>query len=153
MLTDVAGAGAVRVEPAWLDPRAATASNAGAESAYRPARRHRCRRLRRLPGRLVRQRNGRGAERHLQGRAEMPGPWRDFDQVERAIFQWVTWYNEERLHSALEYVTARRVRTRLLAEPGAHPAVRLNKTTGLHKSQGSSMLAVARSPARCRKGR
>jgi transposase InsO family protein len=35
---------------------------------------------------------------------EMQGPWRDFDQVERAIFQWVTWYNEERLRSALEYV-------------------------------------------------
>lgn len=27
----------------------------------------------------------------------MQGPWRDFDQVERAIFQWVAWYNEERL--------------------------------------------------------
>ncbi|MFJ1656911.1 IS3 family transposase [Streptomyces sp. NPDC088337] len=35
---------------------------------------------------------------------EMQGPWKDFDQVERAIFQWVTWYNEERLHSALGYV-------------------------------------------------
>ncbi|MGW6026584.1 IS3 family transposase [Streptomyces sp. NPDC055099] len=35
---------------------------------------------------------------------EMQGPWRDFDQVERAIFQWVAWYNEERLHSALDYV-------------------------------------------------
>ncbi|WP_435862011.1 IS3 family transposase [Streptomyces sparsogenes] len=35
---------------------------------------------------------------------EMQGPWREFDQVERAIFQWVTWYNEERLHSALDYV-------------------------------------------------
>ncbi|MEV7864497.1 IS3 family transposase [Streptomyces hirsutus] len=35
---------------------------------------------------------------------EMQGPWKDFDQVERAIFQWVTWYNEERLHSALDYV-------------------------------------------------
>ncbi|MFF7977481.1 integrase core domain-containing protein, partial [Streptomyces sp. NPDC007905] len=35
---------------------------------------------------------------------EMQGPWRDFEQVERAIFQWVTWYNEERLHSALGYV-------------------------------------------------
>lgn len=32
----------------------------------------------------------------------MQGPRRDFEQVERAIFQWVTWYNEERLHSALE---------------------------------------------------
>ncbi|GGW79580.1 IS3 family transposase [Streptomyces griseoloalbus] len=38
------------------------------------------------------------------GLIEMQGPWRDFDQVERAIFQWVTWYNEERLHSALDYV-------------------------------------------------
>ncbi|MFE9312662.1 IS3 family transposase [Streptomyces sp. NPDC006706] len=35
---------------------------------------------------------------------EMQGPWTGFDQVERAIFQWVTWYNEERLHSALGYV-------------------------------------------------
>ncbi|WP_149181286.1 integrase core domain-containing protein [Streptomyces sp. TRM49041] len=35
---------------------------------------------------------------------EMQGPWKDFDQVERAIFQWVTWCNEERLHSALDYV-------------------------------------------------
>lgn len=35
---------------------------------------------------------------------EMQGPWRDVDQVERAIFQWVTWCNEERLHSALDYV-------------------------------------------------
>ncbi|MEU9875227.1 integrase core domain-containing protein [Streptomyces phaeochromogenes] len=35
---------------------------------------------------------------------EIQGPWKDVDQVERAIFQWVTWYNEERLHSALDYV-------------------------------------------------
>ncbi|MFJ6635916.1 integrase core domain-containing protein [Streptomyces sp. NPDC091376] len=35
---------------------------------------------------------------------EMQGPWKDADQVERAIFQWVTWHNEERLHSALDYV-------------------------------------------------
>ncbi|MFD3736370.1 transposase, partial [Streptomyces sp. NPDC058632] len=35
---------------------------------------------------------------------EMQGPWKDGDQVERAIFQWITWYNEERLHSALDYV-------------------------------------------------
>ncbi|WP_334662737.1 IS3 family transposase [Streptomyces cyaneofuscatus] len=25
--------------------------------------------------------------------------------VERAIFQWITWYNGERLHSALDYVS------------------------------------------------
>ncbi|MBB1251914.1 transposase [Streptomyces sp. OF3] len=35
---------------------------------------------------------------------EMQGPRTTFDQVERAIFQWVTWHNEERLHSALDYV-------------------------------------------------
>jgi len=35
---------------------------------------------------------------------EHQGPWRDFDEVERAVFQWVAWYNSERLHSALGYV-------------------------------------------------
>ncbi|MGW1998607.1 IS3 family transposase [Embleya sp. NPDC001921] len=35
---------------------------------------------------------------------EMQGPWRDFAQVERAVSEWVTWYNDERLHSALDYV-------------------------------------------------
>jgi len=32
------------------------------------------------------------------------GPWRDHDQVERAVFRRVDWYNTERLHSALDYV-------------------------------------------------
>ncbi|MEU5599166.1 integrase core domain-containing protein [Streptomyces sp. NPDC020298] len=35
---------------------------------------------------------------------EMQGPWKGPAQVERAIFQWITWYNEERPHSALDYV-------------------------------------------------
>lgn len=35
---------------------------------------------------------------------EMQGPWRDFAQVERAVVRWVGWYNDERLHSALDYV-------------------------------------------------
>ncbi|GAU71513.1 hypothetical protein SSP35_43_00170 [Streptomyces sp. NBRC 110611] len=35
---------------------------------------------------------------------EMQGLWKDVDQVERAIFQWVTWHNEERLHSAFDYI-------------------------------------------------
>ncbi|MEV7356877.1 IS3 family transposase [Kitasatospora sp. NPDC091276] len=35
---------------------------------------------------------------------EHQGPWRDFDEVERAVFQWVAWYNGERLHSALDYI-------------------------------------------------
>ena len=32
------------------------------------------------------------------------GPWRDFDEVERAFFPWVTWFNGGRLHSALGYL-------------------------------------------------
>lgn len=35
---------------------------------------------------------------------ERQGPWRDFTQVERAVYDWVAWYNQERLHSALDYV-------------------------------------------------
>ncbi|MGW7369452.1 IS3 family transposase [Streptomyces sp. NPDC054841] len=35
---------------------------------------------------------------------EHQGPWRDADQVEHAVVQWVGWYNTERLHSALDYV-------------------------------------------------
>ncbi|MFC5198167.1 integrase core domain-containing protein [Streptomyces kaempferi] len=30
--------------------------------------------------------------------------WRDVDEIERAVFQWVAWYNAERLHSALGHV-------------------------------------------------
>ncbi|WAU82440.1 integrase core domain-containing protein [Streptomyces sp. Qhu-G9] len=35
---------------------------------------------------------------------EHHGPWRDAGQVERAVVQWVGWYNTERLHSALDYL-------------------------------------------------
>lgn len=35
---------------------------------------------------------------------EHQGPWRDADQVEHAIVQWVGGYNTERLHSALGYL-------------------------------------------------
>ncbi|MEU2739683.1 integrase core domain-containing protein [Streptomyces sp. NPDC007095] len=74
-------------------------------SVHRPARRHRRPCIGRFRRGLVRQRDGRGTERHLQGRTDRDaGTWTGFDQVERAIFQWVTWYNEERLHSALDYV-------------------------------------------------
>ncbi|WP_406729926.1 integrase core domain-containing protein [Streptomyces sp. GD-15H] len=36
---------------------------------------------------------------------EHQGPWRDFDEVERAVFQWVAWYDGERLHAALGYTS------------------------------------------------
>ncbi|MFH9732407.1 integrase core domain-containing protein [Streptomyces sp. NPDC017260] len=32
------------------------------------------------------------------------GPWRDADQVKRAVVQWIGRYNTERLHSALGYL-------------------------------------------------
>jgi transposase InsO family protein len=35
---------------------------------------------------------------------EHQGPWRDTDQIERAVVQWVGWYNTKRLHSALDYL-------------------------------------------------
>ncbi|WP_405652862.1 integrase core domain-containing protein [Streptomyces sp. NBC_00019] len=50
-------------------------------------------------------RDGRGTQRHLQGRTDRtPRLLRDADQVERAVVQWVGWYNTERLHSALDYL-------------------------------------------------
>ncbi len=51
---------------------------------------------------------------------EHQGPWRDADQVERAIVQWVGWYNTERLHSALDYLPPEEFETayyRSLATP------------------------------------
>ncbi|MGW9213265.1 integrase core domain-containing protein [Embleya sp. NPDC055664] len=83
----------------------ATRREAVFRSVHRTARRRRRGRLGRLGGGLVRQRDGRVAERHVQGRAHRnAGPWRDFAQVERAVSEWVTWYNDERLHSALDYM-------------------------------------------------
>ncbi|MGW8955652.1 integrase core domain-containing protein [Streptomyces sp. NPDC055709] len=35
---------------------------------------------------------------------EHRSPWRDADQVERAVVQQVGWYNTKRLHSALDYL-------------------------------------------------
>ncbi|WP_329171308.1 integrase core domain-containing protein [Streptomyces sp. NBC_01477] len=43
---------------------------------------------------------------------EYQGPWRDADQVERAVVQWITWYNTERLHSALDYLPPEEFETR-----------------------------------------
>jgi len=32
------------------------------------------------------------------------GPWRTFDSVEYATLVWIDWYNQKRLHSAIDYV-------------------------------------------------
>ncbi|MYX37006.1 transposase [Streptomyces sp. SID8377] len=77
---------------------------------------------------------------------EMQGPWRDFDQVERATFQWVTWYNEERLHSALEYVPP--------AADGAHPGEEedLRQAAAQHRAEAPRGLCQAPGQARHRPG-
>lgn len=36
-----------------------------------------------------------------------PGPWKPVSQVEWETLKWVDWYNTERLHSAIGYVTPR----------------------------------------------
>jgi putative transposase len=32
------------------------------------------------------------------------GPWRSLDEVELATLEWVDWYNQRRLHGALDYL-------------------------------------------------
>ncbi|MFH8738038.1 integrase core domain-containing protein [Streptomyces sp. NPDC017964] len=51
---------------------------------------------------------------------EHQGPWRDADHVERAVVQWVGWYNTRRLHSALDYLPPRQHTTR---DVGSGPPV------------------------------
>ncbi|GAP47662.1 integrase [Streptomyces azureus] len=58
---------------------------------------------------------------------EMQGPWKDVDQVERAIFQWVTSYNEETPPFRTRLRATGRARASLLAETEANPAVRLKQ--------------------------
>ncbi|WP_345694686.1 IS3 family transposase [Kitasatospora terrestris] len=54
---------------------------------------------------------------------EHQGPWRDFDEVERAVFQWVAWYNGERLHSALDYMPPDEYEQAYWASLDQHPQV------------------------------
>ncbi|GGJ34787.1 transposase [Streptomyces brasiliensis] len=62
---------------------------------------------------------------------EHQGPWRDTDQVEHAVFQWVGWYNTERLHSALDSYHPRSPRPGttepwpLRKQPGSSPLCRI----------------------------
>ncbi|MEU5847948.1 integrase core domain-containing protein [Saccharopolyspora shandongensis] len=55
---------------------------------------------------------------------EHQGPWRDFDEVERAVFAWIGWYNDERRtrHWTTCHPTSTKTPT-----GRARPAGRLNK--------------------------
>jgi putative transposase len=47
------------------------------------------------------------------------GPWRDVDQVELATLNWVHWFNNERLHSALGDIPPAEFETAHYAQPAA----------------------------------
>jgi hypothetical protein len=72
---------------------------------------------------------------------EMQGPWTGFDHVERAIFQWVTWYNEERLHSALDYVPPAEYERDFWRSQEQAPRSQPEPIKiGLYETRGSSLL-------------
>ncbi|POX55319.1 hypothetical protein C3489_11045 [Streptomyces sp. Ru71] len=73
---------------------------------------------------------------------EIQGHWRDVEQVERAIFQLVTWYNEERLHSALGYLLPAEYKRDWQSTPGAHPAVCLNQSRSDSTKLGAAHLGL-----------
>lgn len=73
---------------------------------------------------------------------ELQGPWRDADQVERAVVQWVGWYNTERLHSALDYLPPEEFEAayyRSLATPNAPETHKI----GRYETRGSSVLRIS----------
>ncbi|MFH9355556.1 integrase core domain-containing protein [Kitasatospora sp. NPDC017646] len=69
---------------------------------------------------------------------EHQGPWRDFDEVERAVFQWVAWYNSERLHSALGYIPPDEYEQAYWASLEPVPQTAWSHDRGLHETRDSS---------------
>ncbi len=48
----------------------------------------------------------RTAEPGLKNECIRPdGPWRDVNHVEKGTFEWVTWFNTERTHEAIDDLT------------------------------------------------
>ena len=79
--------------------------------------------------RQLRQRHGRIGHRHLKTElhrnpaalAANGGPWKGLDDLEIATCAWVSWFNEERLHSELDDRTPAEVEAeyRLKSQPDA----------------------------------
>ncbi|WP_367881057.1 integrase core domain-containing protein [Streptomyces sp. P3] len=69
---------------------------------------------------------------------EHHGPWRDADQVERAVVQWVGWYNTERLHSTLDYPHPRNSRPSTTV-PRRHRTPPETHKIGLYETRFSSL--------------
>jgi transposase InsO family protein len=60
-------------------------------------------------------------DRPLQdGRDPPPRPWPDFDEVEYAIREWVTWFNRQRLPGALGYLPPVEFEEKLCRAQAAH---------------------------------
>ncbi|OEJ28929.1 hypothetical protein AS594_35420 [Streptomyces agglomeratus] len=68
---------------------------------------------------------------------EHQGPWRDADQVEHAVVQWVGWYNTERLHPALGYLPPEEFETHHYQLQATTNAA-VNHTTRRYKTGNSS---------------
>jgi putative transposase len=56
------------------------------------------------------------------------GPWRGVDDLELGTLNWVHWFNEHRLHSALGYVPTGRVRAAVLPSDQPRAAAAVGRT-------------------------
>jgi putative transposase len=56
------------------------------------------------------------------------GPWRTADQVELATLEWVEWWNQRRLHRALDHIPPRRTPSQLLPSAPTVQGGRLTPT-------------------------
>jgi putative transposase len=66
------------------------------------------------------------------------GPWRGRSDLEIATASWVSWWNNERLHSELDYVPRRS--SRISTTVKRHPLSRLETNSrSLHQIQGGSI--------------
>lgn len=54
------------------------------------------------------------------------GPWRSLAQVELATAEWVDWYNNQRLHSAIGHLPPTEYESMFYAQPQPHEAVGAN---------------------------
>ncbi len=52
----------------------------------------------------------------------LDGPWHGIDDVEKATAEWVGWFNNERIHSMLNYKTPAEIETQYWATQTADHA-------------------------------
>ena len=79
--------------------------------------------------------------------ADNGGPWKGLDDLEIATCAWVSWFNEERLHSELGDADAGRVRGRLPSQISARRGMR-NQTTEPPSNPGRFIATKITDPPR-----